>query len=104
MWIRELTYVLLKDDYNLQLDIPIDQLCPAVPNRANYILWLSDLLKESSDLPTPIRGIDMYVDLTNIFFVPPISSILGLTIPPLLILPQWDRGIVYLPSAGGSHQ
>jgi len=57
--VRELTYVLLKDDYNLQLDIPIDQLCPTVPNRANYILWLADLLKESADLPTPIRGIDM---------------------------------------------
>jgi len=60
---RELTCALLMHDFGLKLELPIDQLCPPVPNRANYIYWLCDLLSENSpDIAhSSIRGIDMCV-------------------------------------------
>ncbi|KAL6050980.1 Methyltransferase-like protein 16 [Balamuthia mandrillaris] len=59
--VRELTCVLLRHDFQIAVELPLDQLCPAVPNRVNYIHWLSDLLKHSPDVtsaPT-ITGIDI---------------------------------------------
>ncbi|ELR22561.1 uncharacterized protein ACA1_142640 [Acanthamoeba castellanii str. Neff] len=61
---REVTYALLKNDFDLELDIPIDQLCPPVPNRANYIYWLRDLLHRNSPQlctgpDTRVRGLDI---------------------------------------------
>ncbi|KAG9442602.1 hypothetical protein H6P81_018456 [Aristolochia fimbriata] len=41
---RELTRVLLDHDHNVKWWIPDGQLCPAVPNRSNYIHWIEDLL------------------------------------------------------------
>ncbi|KAL9103040.1 MAG: hypothetical protein Q9163_001870 [Psora crenata] len=40
---------LLERDFSLRLDLPNDRLCPPVPNRLNYILWLQDLLDTTSD-------------------------------------------------------
>jgi hypothetical protein len=67
-WGREVTYALLKHDFDLELDIPIDQLCPPVPNRANYIYWLRDLLHRNSPQlctgpDTRVRGLDMCASL-----------------------------------------
>ncbi|KAK1441276.1 hypothetical protein QVD17_07122 [Tagetes erecta] len=45
---RQLTSVLLLHHHSLTWWIPDGQLCPTVPNRANYIHWLEDLL--SSDI------------------------------------------------------
>ncbi|TQS31409.1 hypothetical protein Golomagni_08309, partial [Golovinomyces magnicellulatus] len=39
---------LLKLDFNLDIELPDDRLCPPVPNRHNYILWLQELLDTSS--------------------------------------------------------
>ncbi|KAM0271633.1 hypothetical protein ACHAQH_009021 [Verticillium albo-atrum] len=44
----QLTKTLLKLDYGLQIDLPDDRLCPPVPVRHNYILWLKDLIGSSS--------------------------------------------------------
>jgi 23S rRNA A1618 N6-methylase RlmF len=41
---RELTRSLLYHDYGISWWIPDGQLCPTVPNRANYIHWIEDLL------------------------------------------------------------
>eukprot|EP00899_Mesostigma_viride_P011471 jgi/Mesvir1/20324/Mv19914-RA.1 len=49
---RELTRVLLLDDYGVHWDIPEGQLCPTVTSRANYIHWLADLLALSGK-PSP---------------------------------------------------
>ncbi|KAI0545325.1 hypothetical protein F4679DRAFT_480906 [Xylaria curta] len=43
-----LTKTLLKADFGLEINLPSNRLCPPVPNRHNYILWLKDLLDSTS--------------------------------------------------------
>ncbi|WEW57021.1 methyltransferase [Emydomyces testavorans] len=45
---RQLTKSLLKRDFKLKVEVPDDRLCPPVPNRFNYILWLQDLIDSTS--------------------------------------------------------
>lgn len=45
----QLTKTLLKQNFGLEIELPDDRLCPPVPNRHNYILWLKTLLDTSSD-------------------------------------------------------
>ncbi|GFG03467.1 putative methyltransferase-like protein C27D7.08c [Aspergillus lentulus] len=47
--VRQLTKSLLKRDFNLNVEIPENRLCPPVPNRLNYIQWLQDLLDTTGD-------------------------------------------------------
>ncbi|OQE87597.1 hypothetical protein PENNAL_c0019G09220 [Penicillium nalgiovense] len=74
--VRQLTTTLLQQDFHLKVEIPEDRLCPPVPNRLNYILWLQDLLDsttgglhEGYDRDWEVVGLDMYVfeseDLQN---------------------------------------
>ncbi|KAH6612952.1 hypothetical protein B0J18DRAFT_71346 [Chaetomium sp. MPI-SDFR-AT-0129] len=44
----QLTKTLLKIDFGLEIDLPDDRLCPPVPNRHNYILWLKELMDSTS--------------------------------------------------------
>ncbi|KAI1437902.1 hypothetical protein GGR50DRAFT_685573 [Xylaria sp. CBS 124048] len=44
----QLTRALLKEDFGLEVSLPPDRLCPPVPNRHNYILWLKDLLDSTA--------------------------------------------------------
>ncbi|KAI0012439.1 hypothetical protein F4779DRAFT_625957 [Xylariaceae sp. FL0662B] len=46
--VMQLTKTLLKLDFGLQIELPADRLCPPVPNRHNYILWLKDLIDSCS--------------------------------------------------------
>ncbi|KAF7947927.1 hypothetical protein EAE96_008997 [Botrytis aclada] len=48
--VQQLTKSLLKRDFDLNLTLPDDRLCPPVPNRLNYILWLQELIDTSSDV------------------------------------------------------
>lgn len=57
--VRELTYTLLKHDFGLCLDIPLNRLIPTVPLRLNYILWIEDLLKQSCQQSDIVQGIDI---------------------------------------------
>ena len=41
---RELTRALLQRDHGIAWDLPPGHLVPPVPNRANYLHWLNDLL------------------------------------------------------------
>ncbi|TMW65926.1 hypothetical protein Poli38472_003691 [Pythium oligandrum] len=62
---RELTRTLLKHDFGLEWTIPIDRLCPPLPNRLNYLHWIEDLLHQCGVDPFQsvhghaIRGIDI---------------------------------------------
>lgn len=47
--VRQLTKSLLQQDFDLKVDIPENRLCPPVPNRLNYILWLQDLIDTTGD-------------------------------------------------------
>nr|SVE74124.1 EOG090X04JL [Daphnia barbata] len=58
--VRALSTVLLKRDFNLQVELPPDRLVPTLPLRLNYLLWVEDLLlfaKPSTE--QIVRGIDI---------------------------------------------
>ena len=40
-----LSKVLLKHDFNLEFEHPLNHLCPPIPQRLNYMLWIQDLLQ-----------------------------------------------------------
>ncbi|KAL2405878.1 Psilocybin synthase [Exophiala dermatitidis] len=46
--VRQLTKSLLHRDFDLTIDLPEDRLCPPVPNRFNYILFIQRLLDDTS--------------------------------------------------------
>ena len=56
---RALTTVLLRNDFGVDWTMPRDRLCPPVPNRLNYICWLSELLALRAPTREPVRGIDI---------------------------------------------
>ncbi|RKF84051.1 U6 small nuclear RNA -methyltransferase [Golovinomyces cichoracearum] len=47
--VLQLSQSLLRRDFGLSLVLPFDRLCPPVPNRLNYILWVQSLL-ETTDV------------------------------------------------------
>ncbi|TLS27279.1 hypothetical protein PpBr36_04004 [Pyricularia pennisetigena] len=49
--VMQLTKSSLRLHFGLRMELPDDRLCPPVPNRHNYILWLKDLLDSSSYSP-----------------------------------------------------
>ncbi|KAI2794133.1 RNA N6-adenosine-methyltransferase METTL16 [Penicillium oxalicum] len=59
--VRQLTISLLEHDFSLRVDLPKNRLCPPVPNRLNYIIWIQDLLDTSTagvrDGYDPDRGV-----------------------------------------------
>ncbi|XP_063812096.1 RNA N6-adenosine-methyltransferase METTL16 [Pseudophryne corroboree] len=58
--VRALTCTLLKEDFGLSIDIPLERLIPTVPLRLNYIHWVEDLISyHDTDKATVQRGIDI---------------------------------------------
>ncbi|KAJ6151576.1 hypothetical protein N7470_007173 [Penicillium chermesinum] len=64
--VRQLTITLLRLDFGLEVKLPEDRLCPPVPNRLNYILWVQDLLDSTTgkistryDPERKVLGLDM---------------------------------------------
>lgn len=43
--LKTLTKCLLKQDFNLTVDLPPKQLVPTLPLRLNYILWIEDIIE-----------------------------------------------------------
>lgn len=54
--VRALTCTLLKEDFGLNIEIPLERLIPTVPLRLNYIHWVEDLTGAQG---SPSRGIDI---------------------------------------------
>lgn len=54
--VRALTCTLLKEDFGLAIDIPLERLIPTVPLRLNYIHWVEDLIGGQGE---PRNGIDI---------------------------------------------
>ena len=54
--VRALTCTLLKEDFGLTIEIPLERLIPTVPLRLNYIHWVEDL---TGGQKQPRRGIDI---------------------------------------------
>jgi len=55
--LRALTWALLKNDFDIDISIPLDRLIPTVPLRLNYILWLEDTF--GLDTKPWLHGIDI---------------------------------------------
>ncbi|KAI0223053.1 RNA N6-adenosine-methyltransferase mettl16 [Lamellibrachia satsuma] len=53
---RALSWALLKEDFGLDVEMPLNRLIPTVPLRLNYILWIEDLLAQRRD---GVKGIDI---------------------------------------------
>lgn len=64
--VRALTCTLLKEDFGLTIEIPLERLIPTVPLRLNYIHWVEDLIDGQKQ---PRRGIDIGTTTTTTFSV-----------------------------------
>ncbi|KAJ3740357.1 S-adenosyl-L-methionine dependent methyltransferase [Lentinula detonsa] len=69
---RCLTEALLHRDFNLKIRLLPDRLCPPVPNRLNYVLWLQDIISasryvEEHDSKSIVHGIDVGTGASAIF-------------------------------------
>lgn len=66
--LRVLTETLLKHDFDLHINIPPDNLNPAITLRMNYVLWIEDLMKYFKLKMDKITGIDIGI-YKNLFKV-----------------------------------
>ncbi|KIJ18076.1 hypothetical protein PAXINDRAFT_110517 [Paxillus involutus ATCC 200175] len=64
---RRLTEALLHLDFNINLTLPDNRLCPPVPNRLNYVLWIQDIVKASASNGDIVRGIDIGTGASAIY-------------------------------------
>nr|CAG4636937.1 EOG090X04JL [Ceriodaphnia reticulata]SVE72878.1 EOG090X04JL [Ceriodaphnia reticulata] len=59
--VRALSEVLLKKDFNLDVELPSNRLVPTLPLRLNYLLWIEDLLESVKSVNDyhGVHGIDI---------------------------------------------
>ncbi|KAL1708923.1 hypothetical protein EV121DRAFT_287171 [Schizophyllum commune] len=63
-----LTKALLHRDFGLDVQLTLERLCPPVPNRLNYILWLQDIIAVTQDETSgPVLGIDVGTGASAIY-------------------------------------
>ncbi|KZT39764.1 hypothetical protein SISSUDRAFT_1045075 [Sistotremastrum suecicum HHB10207 ss-3] len=76
---RCLTRALLKRDFDIELTLPEDRLCPPVPNRFNYVLWLQDIFrseKVEDTVEEPFILIDIGTGASSVY------PLLGCSVEP----------------------
>ncbi|KAI0640491.1 S-adenosyl-L-methionine dependent methyltransferase [Trametes meyenii] len=69
---RRLTEAILSRDFGISIELPLGRLCPPVPNRLNYILWLEDVIEATSialdaSLSRVVRGLDVGTGASAIY-------------------------------------
>ncbi|KAF8438425.1 S-adenosyl-L-methionine dependent methyltransferase [Boletus edulis BED1] len=64
---RRLTEALLYLDFNISFTLPDNRLCPPVPNRLNYVLWVQDIVKTFVPGDDIVRGIDIGTGASAIY-------------------------------------
>jgi len=64
--VHALTAVLLKHDFGINFSMPLNHLCPPLPQRLNYIHWIADLLQSPQPKPG-ITGLDIGTGASCIF-------------------------------------
>ncbi|KAI0790661.1 S-adenosyl-L-methionine dependent methyltransferase [Abortiporus biennis] len=69
---RRLTEALLHRDFGISFSVPDTRLCPPIPNRLNYILWLQDIIDYTRiilQVPNerPTLGIDIGTGASAIY-------------------------------------
>ncbi|KAI9063839.1 S-adenosyl-L-methionine dependent methyltransferase, partial [Trametes sanguinea] len=69
---RLLTEAILLRDFALKVELPPGRLCPPVPNRLNYILWLEDVVATTTlalglDRDRAVRGLDVGTGASAIY-------------------------------------
>ncbi|XP_063967466.1 RNA N6-adenosine-methyltransferase mettl16-like isoform X1 [Lytechinus pictus] len=57
--LRSLTCTLLKEDFGLEVELPLDRLIPTLSLRLNYIHWIEDLLASTGHSKGTVWGIDI---------------------------------------------
>ncbi|XP_018339589.1 PREDICTED: methyltransferase-like protein 16 homolog isoform X2 [Trachymyrmex septentrionalis] len=84
-----LTETLLKHDFDLHVNIPADNLNPAIPLRLNYILWMEDLMTYSKLEMEKVTGIDIGTGAVCIY-----ALLLGKIYKCQMIGTEVDKGSV----------
>uniref|UniRef100_A0A0X3NK93 Methyltransferase-like protein 16 n=3 Tax=Schistocephalus solidus TaxID=70667 RepID=A0A0X3NK93_SCHSO len=62
-----LSRALLLEDFNLDVEFPLDRLVPTIPLRLNYILWIEDILENMSSMTPPPLILDIGVGSSCIY-------------------------------------
>ena len=65
--LRCLSTVLLKDKFDLNVNIPPNRLIPSIPQRVNYVLWLEDIVRSCFDRSERIDLIDCGTGASCVF-------------------------------------
>lgn len=72
--LRSLTCTLLKEDFGLEVELPLDRLIPTLSLRLNYIHWIEDLLASTGHGKETVWGIDTGEKSSSTLFISSVNN------------------------------